>query len=986
MEDLLLYLAVRKFGASTDSAGGQAVLGVEQQTLARWEQHDAQKPSDLEDCVDTLHGLLLKCAWDAGTISTLSRVVKRQQDPRARQRFLTFAFQILQASAQRKPTTSEQISEQDDKFYDDVVRLLLLGVTDLWSAIRKDCAKTSAAIVLGFSSRSHIEQFIDSLLCVAIGSRSVSADKSQVTAWTEREGALLALSALLRSIKMDFTGDKLEDVGEIKVSQVKDDIKGILGARQVPAVKYLLGFNHALVQLPRCLVQTLKPAIYECLRHDQLSIRQLAAQCLVEYASLCEEPTRLLIFQEVISKLNRINRNDKVEIDSAMNPNDSELLDAFEAEGLLDVLARMAPCLPSSFLLKHWKFVFPTLEKYVMHIASSVRQKSSMVVLALAKQYSRNDSNPNTLSVSDEVSLKLIIQMLFSLSKQRSDGSEICWQQREGRLLSIEVLLDVLGESLLVCPCEACKLLRWKPEPTQVCHGRSGSLTALKSFFWAHDRAHSATWVLDADKAEEQHASLTENNHDNTERSSLVHAIGVWIVKNGGKNGLPSLSDEFWQQVLGGCIAQTKEAFNSSQFELRRISRQVLPGLMRLVIWTEQLEFLASTELEDSSVETSWPWTCVKYLLLHLRYQEESATALGETITSSVSQKLAANWKVVWGGIVALERNMQNCSIDVDVIVAQVEVKLIAFLSFGAAADSPRHVTRLLDSALRSIHLNLPESMQLRTLMGERSSANSLDRQFSIFMVPIFPAVIVTLQYLADREEGVGYIDQQHDDELSWSSRWLCLERTALAWLICDDMFRWITLSKSEAQSLLVESLGGLLRFSKTDLSPSETSEEVDRILQCLEPLQAIGTRMKDAAYMDLVKIHLRMWLRLIKSGSHDTAKVAIATTQLYSRRQQCLAIPDTKVKPAEGSATYPAAAEWDDWDNEEGEIQQATPVTEIQEPTLDLLFQEVLESLDATQLNLLCEAARVIPNLDRMQDIPVQRMQQQIESCLHTK
>ncbi|EGZ26854.1 hypothetical protein PHYSODRAFT_383127, partial [Phytophthora sojae] len=494
-----------------------------------------------------------KSEWDAAARSTLGRVVKRLQDPRVRQRFITFAFQILQASTQRCAKTSGHISgDQDAKFYDEAVHLLLLGVTDLWSVIRKDCAKTAAAIAFNFSSRGHIEQFIDSLLCVAIGSRSVSADKSQVTAWTEREGALLALSVLLRSIQMESTGDKSVGEGDLKVSQVKDDIKGILGARHVAAVEYRLGSNHTLTQLPRCLVQTLKPAIYQCLRHDQLSVRQLAAQCLVEYASLCEEPTRLLIFQEVISKLNRINRNDKVEIDSAT---DSELLDAFEAEGLLDVLARMAPCLPSSFLLKHWKFVFPTLEKYVMHIASSVRQKSSTVVLALAKQYSRSHGLP----VSREASLRLVIQMLLSLSEPRSDESEFCWQRKEGRLLSIDVLIN--------------------PESTLIHQRRSGSLSAVRSFLWAHDQAQSATW-------------------------------------NGGQNGLPSSSDAFWQQVMSGCVAQMKEAFESSQFELRRISRQVLPGLMRVVIWTEQLAFLTSTELENSSPETAWPWSCLKYLLL----------------------------------------------------------------------------------------------------------------------------------------------------------------------------------------------------------------------------------------------------------------------------------------------------------------------------------------------------------------------------------
>eukprot|EP00644_Phytophthora_capsici_P016192 jgi/Phyca11/115449/e_gw1.28.137.1 len=480
--------------------------------------------------------LLRRTEWSANCISTLSRVVKRLQDPRARQRFLLFSFEILGKLPQ---------VEVDTKSFDEASRLLLLGVTDLWSAIRKDSAKAVADIVFGLSSQSHIEQFMDSLLCVAIGSRSVSADKSQVTAWTEREGALLALSVLLHFIRRE---NITEDIPESKISQVKDDIKGMLGIRPLTG-RYHLG-KHISTQLPRILVQTLRPVMYQCLRHEQLSVRELAAECLVTYVSLCEEPTGLLIFQEVISKLNRINRNEKLgEIDTGANPEESELLDAFEAEGLLDVLARMAPCLPSNFLLKHWKVIYPTLEKYVMHIASSVRQKSSSVVRALA---SRN--------LRDEASLELLVQMLTSLSKQLLDESNLCWQRKEGRLLSIDVLINVLGEN----------------QSTQC---KSSMLADLQTFKWANEHTQ-ATW-----KSSEQKRSASA----------------------------------FWQLVLGGCIAQTKEAFGSSQFELRRISRQVVPGLMRLVIWTDQLKFFSSVAFEAES-ETSWPWTCMKSILLHLRY------------------------------------------------------------------------------------------------------------------------------------------------------------------------------------------------------------------------------------------------------------------------------------------------------------------------------------------------------------------------------
>ncbi|KAL4140399.1 hypothetical protein PRNP1_014683 [Phytophthora ramorum] len=758
LEDLLLYLVVRKFRATTDSAGGKVILGIDQQISVDWEGRDV---AEFQSFVDVLHGLLLDNEWDAAAISSLNKVVKRIQDPRARQRFLTFAFQILRQASQSKAARAGSSPPFDVKFFDEAVRLLLLGVTDLWSAIRKDCAKNAAAIAFEFPSLNHIEQFMDSLLGVAVGSRSVSADKTQVTAWTEREGALLALSDLLCSIKMDSTSPQPENP---KTSQVKEDIKGILGVRQSPAVRYRLGLNerHTFTQLPRCLVQTLKPAIYQCLRHDQLTVRQLAARCLVEYAALCETPTRLLIFQEVISKLNRMNRNDKVdESDGIANTSESELLDAFEAEGLLDVLARMAPCLPSRFLLRHWKFVFPTLEKYVMHIASSVRQKSSSVVLALAK-------------------------------------------------------------------------------------------------------------------------------------------LGLSGIQQG-----KSVDDE--------------------------------------------LEPSANSAFDEASLKLI---------------------------------KLVEDWTIVWDGIAAMEMNPESFPLDTETAVGQVEIRLLAFLCFGGTADPPRQLTQLLDGALRAMHANLPQSLQLGTQMGNTVSANSsLDRQFSIFLVPMLPVVVSTMHYVAETVDSTAKDDvQPRDFGLSWYSRWLCLERIILSWLLCDDMFRWIAMNKSEAQSSLLESLSMLLHSPNSH----QLYEEFDKIVQCLsDTFGAPQTKIKDATYTNLLDIYLQMWLSCTTSGNRSKEKLLVAIASLYSQRQQALTVSGVNGKQNS------ALESWDNWDDEE-EIQQPSPVGEMQEPNgvtnQDALFQEVLKTLDASQLTLLHEAACATPGLEGAGDLSCQhvtRMQQQIEACL---
>ncbi|GMF20794.1 unnamed protein product [Phytophthora lilii] len=1009
LDDLLLYVIVRNFGATAVSAGGNAILGIKEQVLERWWEFDAQHLTEVHSLVQNLHELLLKSEWKAAEICTLGCVTKRVQDPRARQKFLVFAFQIVRFSSKFKvlllETQAGQPGELDAKFFDEAVHLMLLGVTDLWSAIRKDCAKMAAVIAFEFPSKPHIDQFIDSLIGVAIGSRSVSADKTQVTAWTEREGALLTLLILISSIKTETISEAQTTKDAAKVSQVKDDIMGRLSLHPLPPVKYFLG-HHTLMQLPLCLVQTLKPAIYQCLRHDQLGVRQLASQCLVKYAGLCEKSTRLLIFQEVISKLNRIHKNDKIEVD----PNNSELLDAHEAEGLLDVLACLAPHLPSGFLLKHWKLIFPTLEKYVMHIASSVRQKSSSVVLALAKlsQYCHNNDvsvSDNSLP-SDQDSLRLMVEMLLSLSKTRNDEDSFCWQQKEGRLLSIDVLVNVLGESLIRRGNDISTMLLWHPNCTKPQQRQSSSLEYLQSFLWAHEQAQAATWVLDDEKAESS-AITAEGDDGKSEKTSLVEAVSAWIDTNRGKSNLPDSRLMFWQQVLSGCIDQTREAFESSQFELRRISRQLLPGLLRLTIWTDQLQFISSTYLENNPMKTAWGWTCMKSILLHLRYVEESVTAFNGNNKLCISQKLISYWKIAWNSAIATQTIALNASTDSEVIVAAMEMRIMVFLCFGTQTNSPHQTIHFLDCALASIHEHLSVDMQIEDLRAWTESTinnnGTLDRQFSIILVPLLHAVTSTLYYLAEQREQVDASiineSQQGKNILTWNRRWLCLERITLSWLSTQDMFRWITLSKSEAQSHLLQSLTLLICFPNTHLSLADEQQEFDRIMNCLNARFASSQEnkilIKELTYPKLLNAYLQIWLRSIRNG-YCTGKNVISVLRLYSQHQQQQqhSIAVTITKKAEVSFTCPAAESWDDWDEDnEDEVQQVSPVHNSTDSDNflhpDASFCETLNNLDDSHIRSLSESLRSVSDLAREQGIPTQhfaQMQHQIDICLQSR
>eukprot|EP00899_Mesostigma_viride_P012136 jgi/Mesvir1/20923/Mv07994-RA.1 len=68
---------------------------------------------------------------------------------------------------------------------------------------------------------------------------------------------------------------------------------------------------------------------------------------------------------------------------SAMSAASARLLEAAAAEGLLSALGELAGCLPCDFLADNWSAYIPTVERYLAHPASTVRQTTSSVILSL---------------------------------------------------------------------------------------------------------------------------------------------------------------------------------------------------------------------------------------------------------------------------------------------------------------------------------------------------------------------------------------------------------------------------------------------------------------------------------------------------------------------------------------------------------------------------------------------------------------------------
>lgn len=929
--------------------------------------------------------VLVQCEWNVDALHQLIHVISLLQEPCLRQETLRFSFTIIQrilSSSSYPPamhltTTLPSPREANtQQLYDKSSELMLLGVTDVWSAIRKESAKQTAMLALQFPTMDVIDGFFERLLRIAVGSECVRQETSVQTRWGEQDGALHTLSLLLSSIRAEGrsldedlnlkqTGNKVTSSGA--ASRVASDIRGGFAGAVVssaPVVHFNFGSRHPSVpRLPRSLVQSLKSVLYHCLRHEQLSVREHAAQCLKHYVDLCEEPMRLLIFQEAMSKLNRMKASptaDKNGVNTSSD-DDHELLEAFEAEGLLDVLAKLAPSLPSTFLLKHWRLVFPTLERYVMHIASSVRQKSSAVVLSLAKLSQSGWASQTTSSNSGsarEAALQLLVEMMLGLSASQDhkstagDGGDVtilCWQQREGRMLSIEALVDLLGKDLLFRKFGA-RLLNGNADDSKK-KSEAPVSNAKDELIWASSSASLATWTLGEDELADLTAATRQPEQADAKVKTgildqpLVRSLTAFLAEKNTTRGETSLgATEFWHRVLSGWLQQTQVAFASNQFELRRISRQLLPGLLRLSSWTNWLELPQSQR--TLSIEESgecWRWSCVKFLLLHIQFLQESVQMHSvDDEDEELSRVLQTGLESAWSLTSAVSNDKREStdgggSYDTELTIVRVEAQLMAFLSFSRSDGKEISSLGLLESSLSSVHANLPSHMQLaQYITPGRPSArdiSSLDRQLSISLVRLLPSIARALSF-----DIAKYTSEDVGDWMKPPTKcWLILERSVLSWLTTDDMFRWITVDHNEAQLSLLKTLDILLHCVPASRREhfSNLDAEFELVLKQLERIGVLVTGesqqrlSKESTLTHALSICLSMWKNSTSGvgggggGGTIDSRCCQGIVQVYA---QLAALSDkaTSSSHAKSSSSQSGQSSWDDWDgdgDEPGEL-----------------------------------------------------------------
>ena len=390
--------------------------------------------------------------------------------------------------------------------------------------------------------------------------------------------------------------------------------------------------------LPDFIEREMRRVTYANLGHPQLTVRENATKAFAAFLSRSPSKQTLNAFSDVIAKLAAVPIAPH-SVDGGLVPGKPAARDGlgvpdpYLAEGLLSLCVILAKLrmVPEYYLNRHWRRIFGTLNKYLGHTASTVRQMSSTVFKHLAFKGSRAWGNEHA---QDSPSLLMMVLEGLVLSWDASTGQPLTWQSREGRLLTYDLVIDFLltNHSNYLATDPSRKLVRRASSPPKFEMDPSGGMATLlpnpvvkspplppvtpKRGAGGHRGSHPSPatsipspspspsadpWVTPAPRysggaapATVLETSLTSSLGGGRKRpeprSLLMVLVGAGAAEGAVSSpqqgqGTPHLSQ--LKDYLQRMIIQTKGCLADDRFELRRMADQVLPGLVKLLCWID---------------------------------------------------------------------------------------------------------------------------------------------------------------------------------------------------------------------------------------------------------------------------------------------------------------------------------------------------------------------------------------------------------------
>ncbi|XP_066932018.1 uncharacterized protein [Clytia hemisphaerica] len=301
--------------------------------------------------------------------------------------------------------------------------IILLGLTDVWSAIRKDTA-SKLNTMIDLLDEGMIENLFLSLTKIC----------DEDNSWQAIEGATRGIDKILSSCKV------------IHSAATK-------GKNDHPMKKIKLGRVH-YDSLPRFMQDNLENVFFKLFAHQQLSVREVAGKAFSSFLYKSEYKYFIESFEKIICYL-------RTKFTRKNSDNHCHFMNAYEAEGFLNALLFLIKNIPLPHIAASWPEYWTVFSHYLMHNASTVRQTTSLLFKYILAKHQASLSFLKLvlqcLCASWKTDIKSLLEPIKTL-KQNNAGKErpsvtnkkerhnltACWEWREGRLLAYEVVLRYL--------------------------------------------------------------------------------------------------------------------------------------------------------------------------------------------------------------------------------------------------------------------------------------------------------------------------------------------------------------------------------------------------------------------------------------------------------------------------------------------------------------------------------------------------------------
>ncbi|XP_076449814.1 uncharacterized protein LOC143286109 [Babylonia areolata] len=516
VEKFVQYVFVRRFGAA-DQHCNESGLDM---------QRDPHLLAVINRRLDDILKRMMELPVTGELVSGYATVLKRASAmPTLRKKLLEH---VMLWQGRRKTAL-------DELTFKHMKGVVVAGLSDVWSAVRKTCSAGVARLFRDWSSRQQ-EDLFTCLLEICINKEG---------SWQSKDGSALCVHAIVHSC---FT----------------------------PSVRA----KEEVVEMPGYMVECVLTIVFSLISHPQLSIRETVAKIMSAYMEHVDFQDMMDLMHQTLTLLTPPTAETDMQ-------ESFHCVEAYAAEGLLNICTSIVKVLPTRKATEVWLTHCAAFLAYLAHAASSVRQTSSTLLMHVATN--RGGSAVlmklvmHHLTQGWPISVDSLASCHHFLLDQNGDG--VTWEGMEGRMFVYELLCKYLIEVHSAHVDE---------EPSSVtlhsvCSQDGGSSETEESVDQMYKNISSyltrqspLTQLLLLDNAQRLADEagiqvLSEGELQDLQRWLLAHSSCLSHRHDDALPGGDSLHLPTCGELLMCMFHHTAACLAHPQWELRRIAQQMLP-------------------------------------------------------------------------------------------------------------------------------------------------------------------------------------------------------------------------------------------------------------------------------------------------------------------------------------------------------------------------------------------------------------------------